>query len=758
MKKILTFAFSAAVSVTVAQQKPLIDYVNPIIGTGGTAHTYPGPTVPFGMVQPGPDTGFGLWEHCAGYYYNNPTIIGFSNTHISGTGVGDLGDVMLQPATGSVKTERGDEKIPGSGYRSRFSHDDEKASPGYYQVRLLDHNVNVELTATERAGLHKYTFPRNADSSYVILDMGHVVTSEKGKTIWGFIQVVNDSTVLGYRLSKALATERYMYYAIRFSRPFSKFNLMKFQERISVAHPVQGSGDEVKAVFRYTTKHDKPLLVKVGLSAVDADGALANLDAEIPHWNFDKVKKQAEDKWERELSKVTAVKADNKTKTIFYTALYHTMLAPTIYMDADGRYRGVDNKIHQDSNFLNYTLFSLWDTFRAEHPLFTLLYPERVNDMITSMLMHYKQSAYRVLPKWSFHANETWTMIGYHAVPVIADAYLKGFKGFDSELALEAMKASANAPFEGMEYYKTIGYVPIDKEPEAASKTMEYAYDDWTIAAMAKKMGKTDDYNIFLKRSANYKNVYDSKINFARAKLLNGQFKTPFDPLHMRYGGDYTEGNAWQYSWFVPHDIGGLMTLMGGRDKFSAKLDTLLSMKETVNDMSGEQPYDVTGMVGQYAHGNEPSHHIAYLYNYADQPWKTQETVHKIMTRLYNNTPDGLAGNDDCGQMSAWYVWSALGMYPVNPAGGVYSIGTPSLSSATINLQGGKQLVVKANNLSMANRYVRSIKLNGRPYKKTWITHELLYRGGIMEFEMAGKPVKNWFTGNDLEAEKMLNK
>ncbi|RYE17430.1 MAG: glycoside hydrolase family 92 protein, partial [Sphingobacteriales bacterium] len=498
--------------------------------------------------------------------------------------------------------------------------------------------------------------------------------------------------------------------------------------------------------------------VKVGISAVDVDGALANLNAEIPHWDFEKVQKQAEDKWNKELGKVNRVDADIKTKTIFYTALYHAMLAPTIYMDADGRYRGLDNKIHQDKSFLNYTLFSLWDTFRAEHPLFTLLYPERVNDMINSMLANYKQSAYGVLPKWQFHANETWTMIGYHAVPVIADAYLKGFNGFDKELAFEAMKASANAPFEGMEYYKKIGYVPIDKEPEAASKTMEYAYDDWTIAAMAKKLGKTSDYNEFMKRSGNYKNVYDSKTNFARARLLNGQFKTPFDPLHMQYGGDYTEGNAWQYSWFVPHDVNGLMGLMGGSGKFAAKLDTLLTMKETVNDMSGALPYDVTGMVGQYAHGNEPSHHIAYLYNYAGQPWKTQETVYKIMSRLYNITPDGLAGNDDCGQMSAWYIWSALGMYPVNPVGGVYSIGTPSLRSAVISLPGGKQFMVKATGLTAANKYVKSLKLNGKPYKKSWITHESLLQGGILEFMMTNKPVKNWFAVNDIEAEKMLAK
>ncbi len=750
--KILLLVVTTIVNCSVSYGKDdnPIKNVDVFIGTDGTGHTYPGATVPFGMVQLSPDTDHGQWKDCSGYHYSDSTIIGFSHTHLSGTGVGDLGDIMLQPATGALKINEGDPKVAFSGYRSRFSHKDEKASPGYYKVLLKDYNIDVELTATERAGMHRYVFHKQ-DSNHVVLDMSHKVLSEKGETKWAFVQIQNDSTIVGYRLSHGWAAERYIYFALKFSKPFKDPKFFNRQERARIENPIQGSGNDLKAVFYFDMDAQDTLLVKVGISAVSIAGAMNNLNSEIPGWDFDKVRNAAADKWNKELSKIT-LRADQKTMRTFYSALYHTMLAPTVYMDVDGQYRGVDNQIHKSNAFVNYTTFSLWDTFRALNPLFTIINPDRVDDMINSMLAHYQQNPYKILPIWPLQANETWTMIGYHAAPVIADAYLKGFKGFDANLALEAMIKTANTPYEGIQYYKSLGYVPIDKEIEAASKTLEYAYDDWTIACMAKKMGNDKESDIFFKRSSNYKNVFDTATNFVRARLSNGKFKEPFDPLYMRYGGDYTEGNAWQYSWFVPHDVSGLIHLYGGDKAFSAKLDSLFGLNPTVNEMYGNVPYDVTGLIGQYAQGNEPSHHIAYMYNYANEPWKTQRIVHKIVTETYNDTPDGLCGNEDCGQMSAWFIWSAMGMYPLNPVGGIYQFGSPLIESADIRLENGNVFKINVRNAGKDRKYIKSVKLNGKPYKKMWISHADILNGGELEFEMSAKPAKNCFDKENWEA------
>ncbi len=726
--------------------KTAFDYVNPFIGTGDYGHTYPGAVMPFGMVQLSPDTRIAYYKKsykwCAGYYYPDSTILGFSHTHFSGTGHSDLGDVLIMPVTGKLH-----EKNDSSSYCSRYSHNEEKASPGYYSVLLKDYDVKAELTVSERAGFHRYTFNK-ADSVHILLDLLHCIYNYDGKVIWSQIRVENDTLVTGFRQTRGWAKTRYIYFAIAFSKPFKSYMISKDDEitygriippRVFYNTP-EISGQKLKAFFNFKVEKGEQICLKVGISAVSTAGALNNLKTEIPDWDFDKVKTEAEQAWKKELNSII-IEGTDAEKQIFYTSMYHTMLAPMLYMDADRKYRGLDQNIYEAKDFTNYTVFSLWDTYRALHPLFAIIKPERVCDMIKSMLAHYEQNAYKMLPIWSFHANETWGMNAYHAVSVIADAYLKGLRDYDVEKVYEAMITTATrGDYAGLKYYMDIGYVPIDKEPQATSKTLEYAYDDWCIAQMAKGMGKENDYKEFIKRAGYYKNIFDPETNFIRAKKTDGTWNTPFDPILSR--SDYTEGNAWQYAWCVPYDVQGLITLMGGDAKFVEKLDSLFIIKAT------NEKY-MSGLIGQYEQGNEPCQHIAYLYNWVCMPWKTQEKIHQIMNNFYNNTPAGICGNDDCGQMSAWYIFSSMGFYPVCPGSNTYVIGSPEIKKATIYLSNGREFVVTANNFSKENIYIQSVTLNGKELKTSWFEHKDIMNGGSLTFNMGPKPNKNWASQKD---------
>ena len=734
-------------------QMTAFDYVDPFIGTGGDGHTYPGAVIPFGMVQLSPDTDMKSYRKsynwCAGYQYGDSSIIGFSHTHFSGTGHSDLGDILIMPTVGKLRTISGTKENPDLGYRSRFSHKSETASPGYYSVKLDDYNIQAELSATSRVGFHKYTFPKT-DSAHIILDLLHSIYNYDGKVIWSSIRVENDTLITGYRQTRGWARNRSVYFAIAFSKAFDSYGFDKDDESMYgfrksdnyIYEKPEITGKKLIAFFNFKTKTEEVIEVKVGISAVSTEGALNNLITEIPGWNFDEVKLAAEDLWKKELNKIIIEGADSD-KTIFYTSVYHTMLAPVNYSDVNRKYRGLDQNIHTASDFTNYTIYSLWDTYRATHPLFTIIQREKVSDMIKSMLAHYDQSVHHILPVWSFHNNETWCMIGYHAVPVIADAYLKGIRDYDVEEAYEAMVSSATYKnYDGLDYYMNMGFVPIDKEDEGASKTLEYAYDDFTIAEVAKEMGKEDDFIEFRKRAGNYKNVFDKETNFMRAKKTDGSWSMPFDPLYSKYGGDYTEGNAWQYTWYVPQDVQGLINLMGGREKFVEKLDSLFIIE--TQDEKYSEVEDISGLIGQYAHGNEPSQHIAYLYNYAAMPWKTQHRIHQIMNNLFDDTPYGICGNEDCGQMSAWYIFSSMGFYPVCPGSNEYVIGSPCIEKATINLGNEKKFEIIAEGLSDKNIYIQSAKLNGIKYDKTYINHEDIMNGGKLIFKMGRKPNKKW--------------
>lgn len=738
--------------------EPPTDFVDPFIGTGGEGHTYPGATVPFGMVQLSPETDVRYFREsfgwAAGYRHGDKTILGFSHTHFSGTGHSDMGDILLMPTVGPLRLQPGTAESPDGGYRSRFSHAEESASPGYYSVRLQDSDVNVELTATTRVGVHRYTFPRS-EKAHVLVDLVSSIYNYDGKVLWSRLRVENPTTVTGFRQTKGWAADRHVYFALEFSKPFTSYGLVNEAEETYKGFGRKGgvlenypemSGRKLKAYFDFNTSVGEAIVVKVALSSVGIDGALKNLRAEVPAFDFDAVHRAAKETWSKELGKIE-VDGDRKQKTLFYTSLYHTMLAPVTYMDIDGRYRGVDQAIHVADGFTNYHIFSLWDTFRAEHPLFTLLQPGRDGEMIRSMIAHREQSVHRILPVWSFGSNETWCMIGYHAVSVIADAYLKGIRNFDAAAAFDAMKASATyAPYDGLEDYVKYGYVPVDREKEAASKTLEYAYDDWTIAEMAKALGREAEHDRFRERAKSFRNIFDPGTGFMRAKTTEGRFREPFDPTFAQYGSDYTEGNAWQYTWFVPHDVKALIDLMQGRERFVERLDQLFSLQ--VSEEKYKHVEDIAGLIGLYAHGNEPSQHIAYLYSYAGQPWRTQERVKQIMTTLFDTTPEGISGNEDCGQMSAWYVFSALGFYPVCPGSLEYVIGRPALRSAVLKL-GGKTFTIRAENLSDENVYIQSLKLNGKAYDKAFIRHEDIVRGGTLDFVMGPTPNRTWATSPD---------
>jgi predicted alpha-1,2-mannosidase len=696
----------------------LISLVNTFIGTGGHGHTYPGATMPFGMLQLSPDTRLEGWDGCSGYHYSDTYIYGFSHTHLSGTGVSDYGDILLMP-TNEINFNNGaDEK---KGYRAPFSHDKESASPGYYKVHLDSTDIGVELTVTPRCGMHKYSYP-SSEKQVIILDLEH-----RDKLLGFSIKILSENEISGFRHSEAWAKDQRLYYYIKFSKPF------KNPHRTYEVFPK-------KEAFEFINPNNEPVYVSIGISAVDEEGARKNLETEIGNKNFQQLKKEAEIAWEKQLEKVVIESPNDNYKSIFYTALYHTMIAPNLYQDVDGRYRGMDLKVHQTANFNYYTVFSLWDTYRAAHPLFTIIEQKRTNDFINTFLAKYDEGG--IMPIWDLAANYTGCMIGYHAVPVIADAYLKGIRGYDTEKAFNAMKKSAMQDNLGLSSFKEIGYIPVEEESESVSKTLEYAYDDWTIAEMAHSMGKTQDYSYFLQRAQNYKNVFDSQTNFMRGRFRNTWF-APFDPYEVNF--NYTEANAWQYSLYVPQDINGLMTLMGGKEAFEKQLDALFVAKA---ETSGRDQADITGLIGQYAHGNEPSHHMAYLYNFVNKPSKTQEKVHQIVTELYKNTPDGISGNEDCGQMSAWYVLSSLGFYSVTPGSNQYIIGTPLFPKATINLENGKSFTVIAENSSETNIYIASATLNGKDLNRSYLNHEEIINGGNLVFKMTNMP-SDWATENE---------
>ncbi|MGB0932189.1 MAG: GH92 family glycosyl hydrolase, partial [Chitinophagales bacterium] len=693
-----------------------LKYVNPFIGTGGHGHTYPGATAPFGMVQVSPDTRLDGWDGCSAYHHSDSLIYGFSHTHLSGTGVSDYGDVLLMPTVGVVTLNNG--ANGERGYRSAFSHFREDATAGYYHTYLTSYNIDVRLTAKKRTAHHQYTFPKTADAN-IIIDLLH-----RDKVLEASLKVVNDSEIEGYRISDAWAKEQHVYFVIQFSKPFKQFGLA-LDEVIKIGKK-ELKGTNVKGYVKFDAnvegEDNEIIMAKVGISAVSIEGARKNLKEEMPlsprgssDWVLENSKEKTQAEWLQQLNKIQIEGGTEDQKNIFYTALYHTMIAPNLYTDVDGKYRGMDNQIHTAEGFDRYTVFSLWDTYRAANPLYTLIEPQRTNDFIRTFLSQYQEGG--ILPIWELASNYTGCMIGYHAIPVIADAYQKGIRDYDVELAFEAMKHSAEQNHLGLEAYKTLGYIPSESESESVSKTLEYAYDDWCIAQMAKDLGKTADYKYFLERSQSYKNVFDPTTQFMRAKL-NQTWWQPFEPSEVNF--NYTEANAWQYSYYVPQDIAGWIQLLGGKSVLDARLDAIF---EAESGTSGREQADITGLIGQYAHGNEPSHHIAYLYNYVGKPWKTQEKVRQIMEEMYQNKPDGLSGNEDCGQMSAWYVWSAMGLYPVTPAQNIYAIGSPLFDKATINLPNGKQFVIEAKNNSRQNKYIQRATFNDQVFSASFVRH-----------------------------------
>lgn len=708
-----------------------VQYTNPMIGTDFTGNTYPGAQVPFGMVQLSPDNGLPGWNRISGYFYPDSTIAGFSHTHLSGTGAGDLYDISFMPVTWPIK-----EADSPLGIYSTFSHNDEAASAGYYRVLLKDYNINVELTATERCGIQRYTFPE-ANSS-IILNLKKAMNWDF--TLDTHIEVVDSRTIRGYRHSMGWSPEQHVYFQTRISRPFDSFEM----DTSAIITMDKGRiGTATIARFNFNTHKDEEILVTTALSGVSMEGAALNMEKEAPKDDFDYYYQQAVKKWDNQLGKIEVSSEDGDLKTVFYTALYHAMLAPTLYSDVDGKYFGPDGKIHQAEDWDNYSTFSLWDTFRASHPLFTYIEPERVNDMIECFLHFYEQSG--ALPLWNLYGWETNMMIGYHAVPVIVDAYLKGVGNFDAEKALEACIASANRDdYHGIGFYKTHGYVPSDKENWSLSKTMEYAYDDYCIAKMAEAMGKSEIAETFYRRSQNYKNTFNPASSFMQPRDSKGNFMDNYDPEE--YIEDICESNGWQYYWYVPHDIDGLISLTGGMERFGERLDSMFTYEPTDRT---KLPIFSTGMIGQYAHGNEPGHHIIYLFNRINQPWKTQKYAAEVMRSLYTNEPSGLCGNEDCGQMSSWYVFSALGFYPVDPISGRYEIGSPLFPEAKLHLGNGKTFTIIAHNAGEENPYIQSVHVNGKPYDKSYITHQMIMQGDTVSFEMGNQPGPVWYKDND---------
>jgi predicted alpha-1,2-mannosidase len=654
------------------------------------------------------------------------------------------------PTVGELKLNPGTREQGGSGYRAKFDHRTEEAHPGYYAVTLESYGIRAELTATERVGVHRYTFPGN-DSAHIILDLTSGIYNYEGKTVWSFVRVENDTLITGWRQTNGWARTRFLYFAMAFSKPIGSYGLRNDEQTVyrgfwrkwneNEDFP-ERAGHRVKAFFNFRTFKGEKILVKCALSGVSTEGALRNLALEVPGWDFAGVRQRAEGRWERELSRIR-VKADDDRMVDFYTAMYHAFLSPVIFSDVDGAYRGLDQNIHHSSK-MNYTIFSLWDTYRALHPLFTIVQPERTSDMVRSLLAHYEQSVHKILPVWSHYANENWCMIGYHSVSVIADAYLKGIRGFDGKEALAAAVSSASYDrYDGIGEYRKRGFVPEDLSSNSASKTLEYAYDDWAISRLAESLGDKAVAREYLGRASSYKNIFDPTTGFMRARNADGTWKAPFDPLSTLNQG-YIEGNAWNYSLYVPHDIAGYIRLLGGKQRLVAWLDSLFMM--TVPDKYFQESEDVTrsGVIGNYVHGNEPSHHVPYMYCYAGEPWKTQERIHQIINTMYKSRPDGLCGNDDCGQMSAWYIFSCLGFYPICPGSSEYVIGSPCVSGAVVDVGKGRTLTVEAENLSSKNIYIDKCFLNGRRIERCYLTHGQVVGGGRLKFVMAAEPNRTW--------------
>ena len=748
--------FCALVS---AQTPNNTSYVNPFIGTDGMGHTFPGACVPFGGVQLSPDTDTiphnisgkyqpMVYETCAGYRYTDPTIVGFSHTHFSGTGHSDLGDILVMPATGELKLNPGTADNPDSGFRSRFSHDTESARPGLYEVTLDDYGIKARLTATARVGVHEYTFP--ATDGQVILDLVHSIYDYDGKTLWAEVQVQDATHVTGYRITNGWARTNHTYFAIEFSQPIVEYGYVdrqkidykggwsKFDNSRNFAAM---AGRKVVAWFKFATSKNPVLTVKVALSATGTTGAMKNLKAEAEGKTFDQIAAAAETAWEKELSQID-IQGTEAEKTMFYTSLYHTMINPSVYMDVDGSYRGLDHEIHQADGFTNYTVFSLWDTYRAEHPFLALFKPDRDRDMVESMLAHYDQNVLKMLPVWSHMANENWCMSGYHAVPVLADAVTKGLD-IDVKRALEAMVTTSSQPwYAGLGDYMKLGYVPYDHITTAASNTLEYSYDDWTIWNTARLAGDKEVEKEYAARALYYRNVFDTGLGFCRPKYADGSFKADFD-IMQTMGEGFIEGNSLNFTFHAPQDVFGVMALMGGEKKFTAALDELFSKDLPEYAYATNEDITKDCLIGGYVHGNEPSHHIPYLYAWTSQPWKTQYWMREIINRMYRPEIKGLGGNDDCGQMSAWYIFSVLGFYPVCPGSDQYVLGAPFFEDAVIALPNGKTLEVKAPGVSDKNRYVKKVLLRGKEYSKMYITHGDLLAGGTLEFVMASKPNKS---------------
>ena len=733
----------AAKNGAAGEAKGFTQFVDVFIGTGGHGHTYPGATVPFGMVQLSPDTFNGGWDHCSGYHRSDTSIMGFSHTHLSGTGAADLLDVLLMPGTGPICIDPGSLESPQNSYRSTFSHTDEKAEPGYYSAVLTDYKVKVELTATARVGLHRYTFPADA-ASHFLIDLAHGIIDPpyrmKTNVLSSELRVVGNDTIVGGRRTKEWAPGRYIFFAMKFSQPFASAQIYADDKPLG-EDVKEAQGTSLKCVVSCPTTKLETILVKVGLSAVSVEGAIRNMEAEVPAWDFDGVRKAANVAWEKELSKIVIDTPNADQKRIFYTAMYHSFVAPTLFNDVDGQYRGSDLEIHKlPQGAANYTTYSLWDTYRALHPLYTLVQTERLPDLLNAMILIAEQSPAGV-PVWPLQAVETGCMIGYHSAPVLAEAQVKGIRGVDFAKAYPLWRKRAmDDDYRGLGYYRKLGYIPCDKEEEAVSKTLEYAYDDWAMAHLARAAGKEDDYKLLLQRSRNYKNTFDAAATFMRGKLEGGKWAEPFDPRgmgHSKKWRDFTESNSWQATFLNQHDLYEYMKLFGGQEQFVAKLDNLFKQS---SELPPDAPPDIAGMVGQYAHGNEPGHHVAFLYAYPGQHWKTQARVRMLLEKMYRNDPDGLAGNEDCGQMSAWYVLSALGFYAVDPVSGNYVFGGPLFNRAAIQMANGKKLEIEAVGNGPGKMYVQSVTWDGKPYSKSWFSHAQIAEGGKFVITMGDKP------------------
>ncbi len=757
MRIYLSLALSFLFCNAFAQQNP-IKYVNPLIGTEKMGHTYPGATVPFGAVQLSPDTDTipyevngkyngDVYKYCAGYKYEDKTIVGFSHTHFNGTGHSDLGDFLIMPTQGKLQLNPGIATDPTTGFRSAYSHQNEKAEAGYYKVKLDDHNITAELTATTRVGMHQYTFTKS-DDSHIILDLMAGIYNYDDKTVWTFVRVINDTLITGYRQTNGWARTRTVYFAMSFSKPFKEYGHKYFDNKQvyrgfwrkfdQTKNFPEIAGKKIRMYFNFNTEESEKIKIKFAISSVSQQNALENMHSEIKGWDFEKVKGETQTLWNTELSKIK-IEATEEIKTNFYTAMYHTFINPIIYTDVNGEYKGLDQNTHKATGFTNYSTFSLWDTYRALHPLFNIIQPSRNNDMIHSMMAHYNQSTLHMLPIWSHYANENWCMSGYHSVSVIADAIMKGVYTGDENEALNAcIETAKHRNYEGIGEYMEKGFIPSEKSGVSVSNTLEYAYDDWCIAQLAKKLNRTDVFEEFSKRSENWRNNYNASTGFMQPKLSDGTFKSKFDALQTHDQG-FIEGNSWNYSFFVPHNPKALVEIMGGQKKFASRLDTLFTMHLPDEFFAHTEDITREGIIGGYVHGNEPAHHVAYLYNYAEQAWKTQAQVRRIMNMQYKPSPDGLGGNDDCGQMSAWYIFSALGFYPVAPGANEYAIGSPIINNAEIKLENGKVFKITVINQSNKNIYVKRIELNGKVLPVNFLKYEDIMEGGEIKFFMSYK-------------------